>query len=95
MNIKPLRDNVVVKMNKAEDKSPGGLILPDTAKEKPSEGEVLAVGPGILNDDGTTRFLVVKIGDKVVFSKYYTPLSMPDCDDLVIMNETNILAIKI
>lgn len=94
MNLQPLRDNVVVKMDKAPEKSVGGILLPESGREKPQEGEVLAVGPGIELDTGVLSPLTVKVGDKIVFSKYYTPLSMPDADDLVIMGETNILAIK-
>jgi len=94
MNIKPLRDNVLIRIKKADDKSKGGILIPETTREKPYEGEVIAVGVGKLLDNGELHPTVVNVGDQVVFSKYFTIVSVPDCDDLVIMNEENILAIK-
>ena len=93
MNIKPLRDNVIVMVGKAEEKSRGGIFIPDATKEKPYEGTVIAVGPGKALDNGLIQSLLVKIGDKVLFSKYFTTVSVPDCDDMVVMSEDNILAI--
>ncbi|OQY30017.1 MAG: co-chaperone GroES [Candidatus Cloacimonetes bacterium 4572_55] len=70
MNLKPLADRVVVKPLSKEEKSPGGIIIPDTVKEKPSEGEVIAVGPGKVADNGERISIEVKIGDRVLFGKY-------------------------
>ena len=93
MEIKPLRDNILIKVDKPEEKSKGGLILPETTREKPYEGEVIEVGPGKEMEDGTLKPLAVKIGDKVIFSKYFTPVAVPERDDLVLMPEENIIAI--
>ena len=70
LQLKPLADRVVVKKLDAEDKTAGGIVLPDTAKEKPQQGEVLAVGAGRLDEKGTRQPIEVKVGDKVLFSKY-------------------------
>jgi len=93
MNIKPLRDNVIVKVDKAEEKSVGGILIPEATREKPYEGEVIVVGPGKVLDNGLIQPLTVIAGDKVIFSKYFTSVSIPDCEDMVVMNEDNILAI--
>ena len=93
MEIKPLRDNVLIKVDKPEEKSKGGLIIPETTREKPYEGEVIEVGPGREIEDGTIKPVAVKVGDKVIFSKYFTPVSIPDRNDLVLMSEDNIIAI--
>ena len=70
MKLKPLSDRIVVKAHEAEDKTASGIILPDTAKEKPQMGEVLAVGPGKLNENGTLNKMTLKKGDKVLYGKY-------------------------
>jgi chaperonin GroES len=70
LNLKPLADRVVVRKLEAEEKTAGGIVLPDTAKEKPQQGEVLAVGPGKLDEKGTRHPMEVKTGDKVLFAKY-------------------------
>ena len=70
MNLKPVRDRIVVRLTEAETVSRGGIVIPDAAAEKPSQGEVLAVGPGKTLDNGTVKALGVKVGDKVVFGKY-------------------------
>ncbi|GIX30673.1 MAG: 10 kDa chaperonin 3 [Porticoccaceae bacterium] len=93
MTIKPLYDRVVVRRIDAEQKSKGGIIIPDTAKEKPTQGEVIAVGEGALLDDGTLRPLRVKVGDRVLFAKYAgTEIEQGD-DTLLVMRESDILAV--
>jgi len=94
MNLIPLRDNVVIKMDKAEETSAGGIFMPETTREKPSEGDVLAVGPGVDMEDGSVKPVVVNVGDKVLFSKYYTPVAVKGMDSVVIMGENNIIAIR-
>ena len=94
MNIQPLGDRVVVKPLEAEEKTKGGIVLPDTAKEKPQEGKVVAVGKGKVLDSGTTQTVEVKVGDKVLYGKYSgTEVTTKDGDDLLIMREEDILAI--
>jgi chaperonin GroES len=93
MNIKPLRDNVLVKVDKAVESSKGGIFLPATTQEKPFEGEVIAVGVGKVFENGITQPLSVAVGDRVMFGKYVTMTSIPDSEDLVMMSEDNILAI--
>ncbi len=93
-NIKPLYDRVVVKpVEEAEEKTPSGIIIPDTAKEKPSEGEVVAVGEGKLLENGEIKPLKVKVGDKVIYSKYAGNDIVVDGEDLIILREDDILAI--
>ena len=93
MNIKPLSDRVVVKSEEAEDKTASGIILPDTAKEKPQMGEVVATGPGKISDSGTIVKMSVKKGDKVLYGKYSgTEITYKE-SDLIIMRESDILAI--
>src|SRR5271163_3501667 len=70
LKVRPLDDRVVVEPLEADEKSPGGILLPDTAKQKPQQGKVIAVGPGKLNDKGTRPTLAVKVGDTVLFGKY-------------------------
>ncbi len=92
-NIKPLHDRVLVKRVEAEEKTASGIIIPDSAKEKPQEGEVIAVGPGKVLDNGTKVELAVKAGDKVLFSKYAgTEISLDD-EEYLIMREDDILGI--
>jgi chaperonin GroES len=92
MNIKPLYDKVLVKRKEAETKTAGGIIIPDTAKEKPSVGIVLAVGDGILNEKGVKSPLTVKEGDEVLFSKW-GGTEIPGSTDLLIVKESDILGI--
>lgn len=94
MSIQPLGDRVLVKPLEAEEKTKGGIVLPDTAKEKPQEGEVIAVGSGKLLDDGSTKALEVKVGDRVLYGKYSgTEVTTKEGEELLIMREEDILAI--
>ena len=93
MKIRPLNDRLLVKRLEEEAKTAGGIIIPDSAKEKPAEGEVVAVGPGKLNDKGERVALQVKEGDRVLFSKYGGTDVKLDGDDFLIMREDDILAI--
>ena len=94
MKIKPLADRVIVKPNDiAESKSVGGIIIPDTAKEKPQEGKIVAVGPGKLDDSGKSVKMNVKVGDKVLYSKYGGTELKYEGEDYLIMSESDILAI--
>ncbi|MCK4262601.1 MAG: co-chaperone GroES [Dehalococcoidia bacterium] len=90
--IKPLGDRVVIKPTPKEEVSKGGIVLPDTAKEKPQEGEILAVGPGKLSEDGKLMPMEVKVGDKVIYSKYAGTEFKVDEEEVVIMRESDILA---
>jgi chaperonin GroES len=90
---RPLHDRVVVKRLDSEEKTKGGIIIPDTAKEKPSEGEVVAVGPGTRGDDGKLNALDVKAGDRVLFGKWSGTEVKIDGQDLLIMKESDILGI--
>ena len=92
-NIKPLADRVVVKAAPAEEVSKGGIILPDTAQEKPQMGTVIAVGPGKASDTGTVIKLTVKKGDKILYGKYSGTDVTVDSEDYMIMRESDILAI--
>jgi chaperonin GroES len=93
--IEPLGDRVVIKPTPQEEVSRGGIVLPDTAKEKPQEGKIIAVGPGRLTEDGKRIAMEVKKGDKVIYSKYAgTEFKLED-EELVIMREGDILAKKI
>lgn len=93
MNLKPLNDRVLVKRLDSEEKTAGGLFIPDTAKEKPSRGEVVAAGPGKVAEDGKLIAMAVKKGDKVLFSKYAgTEIKLDGVEHLV-MREDDILAI--
>jgi len=93
--IRPLGDKVVVKVSEEEEKTAGGIILPDTARKKPQEGKVLAVGPGKLLDDGKRAPMNVKIGDIVVFAKYGGTEITVDDEELVILDEDSIYAVKV
>ena len=93
MKFKPLQDRVVVKRLESDDKSSGGIIIPDTAKEKPSEGEVIAVGPGELTADGKLKPMNVKQGDKILFGKWSGTEVKLDGQDLLIMKESDIMGI--
>lgn len=93
MNVRPLYDRVLVKRFDEPEKSRGGLYLPETAKEKPLQGEILAVGDGRLNDDGTLSPLQVKAGDRVVFSKYAGTEIKVEGEDRLILREDDILGV--
>lgn len=94
MPIQPLGDKVLVKALEAEDKTKGGLVLPDTAKEKPQEGKVVAVGKGKLLEDGTIKPLEVKAGDKILYGKYSgTEITTKEGEEYLILKEEDILAI--
>jgi len=92
--IEPLGDRVVIKPTPQEDVSKGGIVLPDTAKEKPQEGKIIAVGPGRLTEDGNRIAMEVKKGDRVIYSKYAGTEFKLDEEELVIMREGDILAKK-
>jgi len=92
--LKPLADRVVVKPIQAEEKTKGGIVLPDTAKDKPQEGEVIAVGTGRILDNGTKIPLEVKVGDRVVYSKYSGSEIKIDGEEYLIIRESEILAIR-
>jgi chaperonin GroES len=91
--IKPLHDRVVVKPSEAEEKTKGGIILPDTAKEKPIEGKVVAVGNGKVTEDGKVMPLTVKVGDVVLYGKYSGTEIRIDQEDYLIMRESDIFGI--
>lgn len=93
MEIKPLGDRVVIQPLEAESKTKGGILLPDTAKEKPQEGKVVAVGKGKMLDSGSIQPMEVKVGDKVLYGKYSGNEITKDGDELLIMREEDILAI--
>ena len=93
--LQPLGDRVVVRPIEREEVTRGGLVLPDTAKEKPQEGEVLAVGPGRLSEDGTRIAMDVKVGDRVIFARYGGTEIKVDDEELVILRETDVLAKKV
>ncbi len=95
MKIRPLNDRLLVKRLAEEAKTAGGIIIPDSAKEKPAEGEVVAVGPGKLNDKGERVALQVAAGDRVLFSKYGGTEVKIDGDDFLIMREDDILGVVI
>ena len=93
MKFRPLHDRVVVKRIEAEEKTSGGIIIPDTAKEKPMEGEVVAVGPGARNEQGQLVPLDVKQGDRILFGKWSGTEVKIDGEELLIMKETDIMGI--
>ena len=92
--IQPLADRLVIKPIEREDVTKAGIVLPDTAKEKPQEGEVLAVGPGRLSDDGKRIAMDIKVGDIVIYSKYGGTEIKIDDEEVVILRESDILAKK-
>jgi len=92
VKLKPLADRVVIKPTEREEVTKGGIILPDTVKEKPQEGEIIAVGPGRLGEDGKRIALDVKVGDKVLYARYAGTEVKVDDIDYVILRETDILA---
>jgi chaperonin GroES len=93
MKMKPLADRVIIKPSPADEKTKGGIILPDTAKEKPVIGEVVAVGPGKVTDDGTKIPPEVKVGDKVLYGKYSGTEVTIEGDEYLIMREADVFAI--
>ncbi|WP_136161170.1 co-chaperone GroES [Sphingomonas flavalba] len=93
MKFRPLHDRVLVRRVEAEEKTAGGIIIPDTAKEKPQEGEVVAVGEGTRDDDGDRIALDVKAGDRILFGKWSGTEVKVDGEDLIIMKESDILGI--
>ena len=93
LKFRPLHDRVVVKRIEADEKSKGGIIIPDTAKEKPMEGEVIAVGPGSRDEKGVLQPLDVKAGDRVLFGKWSGTEVKIDGEDLIIMKESDILGV--
>jgi chaperonin GroES len=93
MKIRPLHDRILVKRIDEEETTKGGIIIPDTAKEKPQEGLVIAVGPGKVNEDGKVTPLDVKKGDKILFSKYSGSEVTLDGDEHMIMREDDVLAV--
>lgn len=93
--LQPLRDRVMVKPDAAEEKTKSGIVIPDTAKEKPVEGTVIAVGSGRVMDNGQKVPLEVKVGDKVIYSKYGGTEVKLDNEEYVILREEDILAIKV
>jgi chaperonin GroES len=93
MQLKPLADRIVVKVISGEEKTKSGLYLPDTAKEKPQEGEVIAIGSGKILDNGQKLPLDVKVGDRIIFSKYSGSEIKLDGEEFVIFSERDVLAI--
>ena len=93
-NIKPLGDKVLVKPNTGTEKTAGGIVLPDTAKERPQEGEVIAVGPGRVLDNGSKAEINVKVGDIVIYSKYGGTEIKSDGTEYLILDESSLLAVK-
>lgn len=93
MNIRPLHDRVVIKRTEEERTSPGGIVIPDTAAEKPIQGEVIAIGNGKLLDNGERRELELKKGDKVLFGKYSGTEVKVEGEDLLVMREDDVMAI--
>ena len=93
MNFRPLHDRVVIRRIESNDRTPGGIIIPDTAKEKPQEGEVIAVGPGARDENGQIQALDVKVGDRILFGKWSGTEVRIDGEDLLIMKESDIMGV--
>ncbi len=93
MELRPLHDRVLVRRVNAEEKTAGGIIIPDTAKEKPQEGEVISVGPGTLDDKGEPRPLYVKAGDRILFGKWSGTEVRLDNEELLIIKESDIMGV--
>ena len=93
MRFRPLHDRVVIRRLDQEDRTAGGIIIPDTAQEKPMQGEVVAVGPGSRSEDGTLSPLDVKAGDKILFGKYSGTEVKIDGEELLIMRESDIMGV--
>jgi len=92
--LEPMSDRIVVKATEREEVTKGGIVLPDTVKEKPQEGKVIAVGPGKLNDDGKRLAMDVKVGDVVIYAKYAGMDYKLDDEELIILRESDVLAKK-
>lgn len=92
IKIQPLADRIIIKPIEREEVTKGGIVLPDTVKERPVEGEVLAVGPGKLADDGKRVPMDIKVGDVIIYTKYGGTEIKVDDEELVILNESNVLA---
>jgi chaperonin GroES len=95
MKIRPLHDRVIVKRIEEERKTAGGIVIPDSAAEKPDQGEVLAIGTGKVMDDGKVRPLAVKVGDRVLFGKYSGSSVKMDGDELLVMREEDIMGVVV
>ena len=95
MNLRPLHDRVIVKRLDQETKTASGLIIPDAAAEKPDQGEILAVGNGKVQDNGSVRALEVKVGDRVLFGKYSGQSVKVDGQELLVMREEDIMAVLV
>ena len=93
MNIRPLQDRVIVRRMEEEKTSPGGIVLPDSATEKPIKGEVVAVGKGLVQDNGDLRALDLKVGDEVLFGKYSGTEIKLDGEELLVMKEDDVMAV--
>ncbi|HLV31044.1 MAG TPA: co-chaperone GroES [Chitinispirillaceae bacterium] len=93
MNVKPLEDRVIIQPMEAEEKTAGGIIIPDAAKEKPQKGEVVEVGPGKINEKGQKMEMSLKKGDKVLFGKYSGTEISIDGNDYLIVRESDVLAV--
>ena len=93
MNIRPLQDRVIIKRMEEENTSPGGIVIPDSATEKPIKGEVVAVGNGLVLDNGEIRPLDLKVGDKVLFGKYSGTEVKLDGEELLVMKEDDVMAV--
>jgi chaperonin GroES len=93
MKIRPLHDRVIVKRVEQERKSSGGIVIPDTAAEKPDQGEVIAVGPGKRNDDGKREPLDVKVGDRILFGKYSGSTVVVEGTEYLVMREEDIMGV--
>ena len=93
MNIRPLPDRVIIKRKEEEKTSPGGIVIPDSATDKPIKGEVVAVGNGLVLDNGEIRPLDLKVGDKVLFGKYSGTEVKLDGEELVVMKEDDVMAV--
>jgi chaperonin GroES len=93
MNLRPLHDRVIVRRMEEETTSPGGIVIPDNAAEKPSRGEIIAAGDGKVTDSGDIRALAVKVGDKVLFGKYAGTEVKVEGEELLVMREDDIVAV--
>lgn len=93
MNIRPLQDRVVVRRTEEETRSAGGIVIPDSAAEKPSQGEVIAVGPGKKLDNGSVQEVDLKAGDKILFGQYSGSTVKIDGEELLIMNESEVFGV--
>ena len=93
MNVKPMEDRVILKSMEAQEKTAGGIYIPDNAKEKPQKGEVVAVGPGKTNDKGQRNEMTLKVGDKVLYGKYAGTEVTIDGEEYLIVRESDVLAV--